>query len=66
MSLARINIQDAGQGVRFYGQIDFPTEQPSPAEQVAFYLAAHHEQIAKESWAWYSAQRVALKTLTKE
>ena len=63
MSQAVIHIQDSGVGVTFAGQINFPADHPTPAHQVAAYLAAHQEQIARESWAWFAAQNVARKTL---
>lgn len=62
MSHAHIHIQDTFGGVKFRGQLDFPAEQPTPAEQIARYLAAHQEQIAKQSALWFAAQLVAHKT----
>ena len=67
MSIARIQIQDTPTGVRFAGQLAYSSSQiTSPAEQIAAYLAANQEAIARQSWAWYAAQNVALKTVNQE
>ena len=67
MSSARIRIDDTPTGVRFAGQLAYPTSQrSSPAEQIAAYLAANQEAIARQSWAWYAAQNVAFKTVNQE
>ena len=67
MTIARIQIQDTPTGVRFAGQLAYSSSPlTSPAEQIAAYLAANHEAIARQSWAWYAAQNVAFKTLTQE
>lgn len=67
MTIARIQIQDTPTGVRFAGQLDYPSSQrTSPAEQIAAYLAANQEAIAHQSWQWYAAQNVAFKTVNQE
>ena len=66
MTTARIEIQDTPSGVRFTGRLAYPSDQATPATQIAAYLAAHQETIARQSWAWYAAQNVAIKTVSKE
>ena len=66
MTIARIQIQDTPTGVRFAGQLAYPSDQVTPAEQIAAYLAANQEAIARQSWAWYAAQNVAFKTVNQE
>lgn len=66
MTIARIQIQDTPTGVRFAGQLAYPSDQVTPAEQIAAYLAANQEAIARQSWAWYAAQNIAFKTVNQE
>jgi hypothetical protein len=66
VSTATISIQDVPSGVRFSGRLAYQTEQATPAAQIAAYLAANQETIARQSWAWYAAQNVAIKTVAKE
>jgi hypothetical protein len=67
MTIARIQIQDTPTGVRFAGQLAYSSSPlTSPAEQIAAYLAANQEAIARQSWAWYAAQNVAFKTVNQE
>jgi hypothetical protein len=67
MTIARIQIQDTPTGVRFAGQLAYPSSQvTSPAEQIAAYLAANQEAIAHQSWQWFASQNVALKTVNQE
>jgi hypothetical protein len=66
VSTATISIQDVPSGVRFSGCLAYPTEQATPAAQIAAYLAANQEAIARQSWAWYAAQNVAFKTVNQE
>ena len=64
MSTARIQIVDTPTGVRFAGQLAYTSSQlPSPAEQIAAYLEANQEAIARQSWQWFAAQSVAFKTV---
>ena len=67
MTIARIQIQDTPTGVRFEGQLAYSSSPLiSPAEQIAAYLAANQEAIARQSWAWYAAQKIAFKTVNQE
>jgi hypothetical protein len=67
MTIARIQIQDTPTGVRFAGQLAYSSSPlTSPAEQIAAYLAANQEAIARQSWAWYAAQNIAFKTVNQE
>ena len=66
MAIARFQIQDTPTGVRFAGQLAYPADHVTPAEQIAAYLAANQEDIARQSWAWYAAQNVAFKTVNQE
>jgi hypothetical protein len=34
--------------------------------QIAEYLAANQESIARQSWAWFAAQNVAITTVNQE
>ena len=66
MSTTTISIRDVPTGVRFAGRLTHTSGQATPAEQIAAYLEAHQETIARQSWAWYAAQNVAAKTVNKE
>ena len=66
MSTANISIRDVPTGVRFAGRLAHTSGQATAAEQIAAYLAANQEAIARQSWAWYAAQNVALKTVNQE
>ena len=67
MTIARIQIQDTPTGVRFAGQLAYPSSQiTSPAEQIAAHLAANQEAIARQSWQWFAAKNVAVKTVNQE
>jgi hypothetical protein len=67
MTIARIQIQDTPTGVRFAGQLAYSSSQiTSPAEQIAAYLEANQEAIARQSWAWFASQNVAIEKLNQE
>ncbi len=54
-----LTIVDQNNGVRFRGEAITPTEDLTPAQQVAAFIQTNPEQIARLSWAWYAAKRKA-------
>ena len=66
MSTTTISIRDVPTGVRFAARLACTSGQATPAEQIAAYLEAHQETIARQSWAWFAAQNVAITNVNQE
>lgn len=59
-----ITIKDAGvNGIQLAGDLGPVRDQPTPAQVMAMFMAAHPEVVAQLSWNWYAAQRMAAVNL---
>lgn len=63
--LINLTVRDVGTGIQLSGALVTDPEHPTPAEMIGLYLANNPEAVAKQSWAWFAAQRVA-QNLTQE